>query len=96
MPLTTEELDRLQYIAHMCDLQPFEYFHNHVRLDAMSEGELWALAGMFVGHDMPHALRYIVDYAITVRAAGPNAPRPDPAEHLRDWKIINFVPVGDT
>lgn len=70
MPLTTDELQTLSEIAYLCDGESYEYFADRVVpvLTNMSEGELWALAGMFISRTTPEpAAHDIANYASHVQ-----------------------------
>jgi hypothetical protein len=57
------------------------------KLAMHSEGELWALAGMFTGRHMPETARFIADYTRAVgQAEGEERPPPDPARFLAEWE----------
>lgn len=103
MPLTDDELDALQTAAYLCDGEPFDYFERNVlrKLAAHSEGELWALAGMFLDRMMPETARFIAAYASAVRHADiDNQPRPEPCRFLADWdaeqQALLAMPIPDT
>jgi hypothetical protein len=86
MPLTDYELDHLEEAAYMCDGDMSDIFGRRLlpQLATLSEGELWALAGKFLGRDMDQHARFVADYAHAVRRAEMvKQPRPDPVEFWR-------------
>ena len=88
MPLTDDELQRLEDISYDCDGKPKKYFEDRYlpTLAQLSHGEMWALSGMFLFREMPLAAKMIAAYARTaVEAWMANGPRPDPQEWLAQW-----------
>jgi hypothetical protein len=88
MPLTNDEMDTLNQIAHACDGEPASYFTERVAaLASLSDSELFTLSGMFLNRHMPEIARFIANYAHAVEHAEfDDQPRPDPAQFLTVWE----------
>jgi hypothetical protein len=83
MPLTDYELDCLTEVVAVCDGEAFDTFERVAlpRMATLSAGELLALAGLFVHHEMVELAQFIGKYNAAVwRARWVKHPRPDPAE----------------
>jgi len=81
MPLTDDELQRLEDISYDCDGKPKKYFEDRYlpTLAQLSHGEMWALSGMFLFREMPLVAKIIAAYArAAVEAWMADGPRPDP------------------
>jgi len=94
MPLTENELQRLEDISHDCDGKPKKYFEERYlpTLAGLSHGELWALSGMFLFREMPLAAKTIAAYArVALEAWMANGPPPDPHEWLAQWVPVRRI-----
>lgn len=88
MPLTDNELQHLESGAYLCDGEPFDCFERNVlpTLATLSEGELWAMSGMFLDRMMTETARFIAAYARAVREADiDEKSRPAPRQFLTNW-----------
>jgi hypothetical protein len=84
MTLSVDQLQKLEAAAYLCDGATYDCFREEVlpRLAALSEGELWALSGMFLRRDMTDTARFIAEYAAEIGRLAVDAVRPDPSHFL--------------
>jgi hypothetical protein len=77
MPLTDEELNKLELCSYACAHAPRADFAERTvpTLSGLSEGELWALAGMLLFRGLDEPAGFVAQYARRVRSGQTLEPR---------------------
>jgi hypothetical protein len=85
MPMTNDELNRVYWAAGECDLELFSDFEENIGwLAELSEGELYAFAGMLLSRGFLRRADIVARYA---RSSGaPDGGPGDPKEFLAQYR----------
>jgi hypothetical protein len=96
MPLTIDELGSLTLKAYLCDGESSEYFEEDVvpTLADLSQGELWAFAGILLTKLLPvEAAKFVAEYALRVSRSGEVRPTPQAFSAKWDAKSAEVLAI---